>query len=147
MGVRKSAVGLRLYEESELHRLQLRIYLQNNFLLFSLHLNFPRIFLFQNNDFTVCQHQSLEERIQAAKPLAEQIPEIPVYIDNIENTVSEAFGAYPERLYILHKEEIVHEGGMGPFFYNIKEINTWLQNFETRTVDMRNSKITGRQFV
>ena len=58
-------------------------------------------------------------------------PDIPVYADLMDNHVNKAFGAMPERLYILLNNEVVYVGGPGPFFYNLDEVKTWLENFKT----------------
>lgn len=86
-------------------------------------------FLFQNAKFPIYQHKSLEERIEVAKILAERFPRIPVYADNMNNEANKAFGAMPERLFILLNNEVVYEGGMGPFFYNLDEVKDWLVTF------------------
>ena len=67
--------------------------------------------------------------MEVAKILAERYPQIPVYADNMDNEVNKAFGAMPERLFILLNNEVVYVGGMGPFFYNLDEVKDWLVNF------------------
>ena len=61
--------------------------------------------------------------------LAESHPDIPVFVDLMGNRVSKAFGAFPERLFIAYNNEIVYEGRMGPFFYNLDEVKSWLVDF------------------
>ena len=72
--------------------------------------------------------------MKVAKILAERYPQIPVYADNMDNEASKAFGAMPERLFILLNNEVVYAGGMGPFFYNLDEVKDWLVTF-TEKID------------
>jgi len=84
---------------------------------------------FKDNQYAIYQHGSLQDRIEAASILAEQVPNIPVYTDLMDNHVNRAFGAMPERLFILLDNKVVYAGGMGPFFYNLDDVKTWLDNF------------------
>lgn len=43
-----------------------------------------------------------------------------------------AYGASPERLYIIRDSRIVYQGGPGPMSYNIKEVRVWLENYAGR---------------
>lgn len=36
------------------------------------------------------------------------------------------YGAWPERLYIVHDGLIVYKGGKGPFDYHLGEVQAWL---------------------
>ena len=84
---------------------------------------------FKDNQYAIYQHGSLQDRIEAASILAEQVPNIPVYADLMDNHVNKAFGAMPERLFILLDSKVVYAGGMGPFFYNLNDVKAWLENF------------------
>jgi len=52
----------------------------------------------------------------------------PVLVDTMENKVNLAFGAWPERLYVLNKGKVVYQGGPGPFQYDIDELEQFLEN-------------------
>ena len=71
----------------------------------------------------------MQDRLDAAQILADQCPSIPVYADLMDNHLNKAFGAMPERLFILLNNEVVYAGGMGPFFYDLEEVETWLKDF------------------
>ena len=70
--------------------------------------------------------------MEAAKIIAEQCPSIPVYADLMDNRLNKAFGALPERLFILLNNEVVYVGGTGPFHYNLNEVKTWLDTFTAK---------------
>lgn len=46
----------------------------------------------------------------------------PLLVDSIENTVDVAFGAKPERLYILQGNKVTYKGGPGPHLYDVEEL-------------------------
>ena len=39
-----------------------------------------------------------------------------------------AFAALPERLYVILDGKVVLQGGLGPFNYNIEEVEQFLEN-------------------
>ena len=51
----------------------------------------------------------------------------PVLVDDMDNKCSKAFAALPERLYIIREGKIIYQGGMGPYFYSIKELEDQLK--------------------
>ena len=57
-----------------------------------------------------------------------------MYIDGLNDSVNRAFGAYPERLYILKNSTVAYQGGMGPFGYCLDEVERWLVH-ETKEDD------------
>lgn len=89
-------------------------------------------FLFKNAKYSIHQHKKMQDRIEAARILARQCSFAPVYADLMDNRVNKAFGAMPERLFILLNDEVIYEGGMGPFFYNLDEVKTWLDEYAAR---------------
>lgn len=40
-----------------------------------------------------------------------------------------AYGASPERFYIIRDSKIVYQGGPGPMSYNVNEVRAWLENY------------------
>lgn len=84
----------------------------------------------------------MENRIDAATILANQSRSLPVYADLMDNSVNKAFGALPERLFILLNDEVVYEGGMGPFFYCLDDVKAWLEDFVTSASDDNNNNIS-----
>ena len=93
-----------------------------------------RFFLFntQNRRLALAQHQLLTDRIDAAKNLLDTVEYIPVYVDLMDNKASKDYGGHPERLYIILDEVIEYQGGMGPFFYSLQDIEEWLSVFEKK---------------
>ena len=68
--------------------------------------------------------RSLEERISAAKQLESLENDLPgtLLVDNIQDEASRAYGAYPDRLYIIQKGVVKYHGGIGPYGYHVR---TW----------------------
>ena len=49
----------------------------------------------------------------------------------MQNEANDAYGAWPERLYIIQQGKIVYEGGTGPYNYNLGEVEKWLEKYKT----------------
>ena len=65
-------------------------------------------------------------------------PGVSIYVDNMENEASISYGAYPERLYIILDGNVKYQGGMGPFFYSLNEMEHWLEQYH-KSVDESNN--------
>lgn len=85
-------------------------------------------YLLQNN-VEIAQHKSLKERCEAAKILKSSQCPVPILVDTMEDEANQAYGAFPERLFIVHKGKIVYEGGMGPYYYDLTEVRKWLEKW------------------
>lgn len=75
------------------------------------------------------QHQTFDAREAVAKAcsLDLHIP-IPVLIEDMDNVVDEAYGAAPERLYLIGADgRVAYQGGAGPHFFDLDE---WEQAIE-----------------
>lgn len=79
--------------------------------------------------YQIPKHQSLDDRLTAAKLMHLETPAIVVVVDTMENTSNAAYGAYFERLYILKDEKVVFQGGRGPEGYRISELKNWLEQY------------------
>jgi hypothetical protein len=69
------------------------------------------------------QHQSYQEREEVAQTcsLDLHLP-LPVLIEEMDNAIDEAFGAAPERLYLIGADgKVVYKGGAGPHFFDLEE--------------------------
>ena len=68
----------------------------------------------------VRQHVTLEERFAAAREGVERLGlTIPVLVDDMDDAVSEAFAAWPERLYVAEPGgRLAYLGGPGPFEFD-----------------------------
>ena len=66
------------------------------------------------------QHVALEERFAAARRGVERLGlTMPVLVDGMDDAVSEAFAAWPERLYVADRGgRLAYVGGPGPFEFD-----------------------------
>ncbi len=71
----------------------------------------------------VGQHQDFKERCDAARAMEKTLAlGIPQLVDGMDDAASEAFSAWPERIYIVGKDgRIAYRGGPGPFQFNTDE--------------------------
>ena len=77
----------------------------------------------------VKQHTNIEDREQAATSCVEALNlKVPVLLDDMDNTVADAFHGFPDRLFILSpKGTIVYRGGKGPWGFDVTEMKTALE--------------------
>ena len=76
------------------------------------------------------QHQTFDEREAVANvcSLDLHIP-LPILVEEIDNAIDEAYGAAPERLYVIGADgRVAYQGGAGPHFFDLDE---WEQAIET----------------
>jgi iodothyronine deiodinase-like protein len=66
------------------------------------------------------RHGTLEERFAAAREGVERLGlTMPVLVDGMDDAVSEAFAAWPERLYVAEPGgRLAYVGGPGPFEFD-----------------------------
>ena len=69
------------------------------------------------------QHQNYEEREEVAQTCSLNLHiDIPILIEEIDNSIDEAYGAAPERLYLIGANgKVAYQGGAGPHFFNLDE--------------------------
>ncbi len=69
------------------------------------------------------QHQSYEEREEVAQACSLDLNiSIPILIEEMDNTIDEAYGAAPERLYLVGADgNVAYQGGAGPHFFDLDE--------------------------
>jgi len=83
-----------------------------------------------SGNFDIFTHASMEERMEAARTLKENAGEIldgcPILVDCMDDRTNLAYSALPERLYVLQDGKITYEGGLGPYFYSIDEVEAFL---------------------
>ena len=75
------------------------------------------------------QHQSYDERedVAHACSLNLDIP-MPVLIEEMDNVIDHAYGAAPERLYVIGVDgKVAYKGGAGPHFFDVDEWETAIQ--------------------
>ena len=75
------------------------------------------------------QHQSYGEREEAAQSCTIGMHiSVPTLVEEIDNAIDEAYGAAPERLYLIGKDgRVVYRGGAGPHFFDLDELDAALQ--------------------
>jgi hypothetical protein len=69
------------------------------------------------------QHQSYEDResVAATCSLDLHMP-LPMLIEEMDNAIDEAYGAAPERLYLIGVDgRVAYHGGAGPHFFDVDE--------------------------
>ena len=79
------------------------------------------------------QHQSFDEREEAAQSCTIGMHiSIPILVGEMDNSIDEAYGAAPERLYLIGKDgKVVYHGGAGPHFFDLDELDEAIQKMES----------------
>ena len=72
------------------------------------------------DDVLIAQHTMIEERFAAARAGVERLGfTMPVLVDGMNDAVSEAFAAWPERIYVVGGDgRIAFTGGPGPWEFD-----------------------------
>ena len=78
----------------------------------------------RNDDVVFEQPRTFAERMKLAKTFVEAMDvKTPTLVDDIRNTANACYAASPERIYIIDTDgRIAYKGGMGPFYFEPKEI-------------------------
>lgn len=83
-----------------------------------------------NVDEGVCYRQpkTLDARLAIANDFRERFKyPLPLAVDPMNDTANQAYGAWPERLYVIDGDgKIAYKGGPGPFQYKPQEVRAWL---------------------
>ena len=71
----------------------------------------------------VRQHRSLAERMEVGQTcMVKMALEMPAAVDEMDDAVARAYGAMPERLYLIGREgKVAYKGGIGPMFFRPAE--------------------------
>lgn len=86
------------------------------------------------NNYNIPKHRTQEERCAAARLLLSHNPPCTVRVDTMLDAANLAYGASPERLYIIWDSRIVYQGGPGPMSYSTHEVRIWLENYAGRRI-------------
>lgn len=64
-------------------------------------------------------HESMEERVEVGQACMIKLAlEMPALVDEMDDSVATAYGAIPERLYLIGVDgKVVYKGGVGPMFF------------------------------
>ena len=76
------------------------------------------------------QHQNYQERERVAQTCSLDLHlGVPILIEEMNNAIDEAYGAAPERLYLIDAQgRVAYQGGAGPHFFDLDE---WEHAIET----------------
>ncbi len=69
------------------------------------------------------QHQSYDEREEVAQTCSIDLHiNLPILVEEMDNAIDEAYGAAPERLYLIGADgKVAYQGGAGPHFFDLDE--------------------------
>ena len=75
------------------------------------------------------QHRSYDERESVARSCSIDLRiDLPIIVEEMDNAIDEAYGAAPERLYLVDVDgRVAYHGGAGPHFFDLDE---WEQAIE-----------------
>jgi len=65
------------------------------------------------NNMDIKQHQTLGDRLSAARVLVDLQPRCPVVVDDMTNVATSKYAALPERLFVLQAGKVVYKVGRG----------------------------------
>lgn len=82
------------------------------------------------NNIDINQHQSLEDRLSAARILLKRDPLCPVVVDDMSDTSAIKYGALPERLYVLQAGKVIYKGAVGPWGYDPQKVRQVLEKLD-----------------
>ena len=76
------------------------------------------------------QHRSYEEREEVAQACSINLHiDMPILVEEMDNAIDEAYGAAPERLYVVDVDgRVAYHGGAGPHFFDLDE---WERSIES----------------
>ena len=94
-----------------------------------------------NKNIVINAHRKLEDRIEAAKTLLAQKPPIPIVCDDMDDAANYAYGGLYERLFVIHRGMVAYEGGLGPLFYCVDEIEDWLGKYKQHLSTMESGEV------
>ena len=85
-----------------------------------------------NENILFRQHRNYEEREEVAQSCTIGLDiSLPTLVEEMDNAIDEAYGAAPERLYLIGKDgRVVYHGGAGPHFFDLGELDEALQSLE-----------------
>lgn len=79
----------------------------------------------------IARHRAMPERRRVAASCANALSlTTPLLVDGMENAVDRAYGAWPERLYVIARDgTIAYQGGKGPFHFDPEELERFLAQY------------------
>lgn len=87
-----------------------------------------------NGDAPITTHADLQARLEAADLFVRRKDiQSAVYVDSMQNEVLDRYQAWPERLYVVMDGVVVYVGGIGPFHFDLGELEGWLERHTQAT--------------
>ncbi|XP_052818326.1 type I iodothyronine deiodinase-like [Mya arenaria] len=77
------------------------------------------------NNHEINQHETIDDRIKAAKILSDSGLKSPLFVDTMENDAQKAYFSLPEALYVIEEGKVVFQAA-GPYAYDPSKLRTWL---------------------
>jgi len=102
-----------------------------------------------DNTHQISSHRNIEDRLAAAAKLSSfTLPaNMTVVADSMSDDLNQAYGALPERLYVVHNGLVVLEGGPGPFKCSPDELDDWLRKYRECSSDKNDiNKVNSYEF-
>ncbi|MBM3997749.1 MAG: hypothetical protein FJ303_26935 [Planctomycetes bacterium] len=77
----------------------------------------------------ILQTEKIDDRAENAKQCVDTLKmTMPTLIDRPDNQVNTAYGAWPDRLYVIGIDgKIAYQGGPGPGGFKVNEVENWLR--------------------
>lgn len=77
-------------------------------------------------------HRSFEDRLEAAEKLKKWCPDVlkensSVLVDYMSGEANRAYAGSPDRLYVVQNNTVVYDGGVGPWYFNVDHLESWLK--------------------
>ena len=81
----------------------------------------------EQGDAPIEMHANMTERLETARLFVDRKGiAADVVVDTMKSEVLDHYQAWPERLYIIVDSIVVYKGGVGPFHYDLTEVEQWL---------------------
>ena len=82
-----------------------------------------------SGDFCFYQAKTIEDRLHMAKWLLDKKQfEMPMVLDNMNNSLLRSYNSWPIRLYVIYQGKVAFCGKQGPFGYEPTEVDNVLDN-------------------
>ena len=82
------------------------------------------------NPFDIATHRDMADRVRAAQQLTPFVKCCPIYVDNFDNEACSAYGAFPDRLFVIVDGVVEYVGDEGPFGYSIPKLRKALESLQ-----------------
>ena len=75
------------------------------------------------------QAKNVDDRVAGAGVLNEHEIGCEITIDTMDNQAALLYGAWPERLFVIHDGIVVYDGGQGPPGYDVKAVGDFVKKY------------------